>query len=364
MIEKLKRLLQLQIQIYTVYYNLASSNLNYKEIKNLYTPLKIFGYQKNQIIDALSDQEVSQMYVKLEKLVNASCKELNFIDFLIYPSNEEPTQICIENLFKRIDLENSKRKKESDNEEVSEYYKNYYCCLTAENIYDVKVFHNLYQLLEKEKEEFFAPNLTALLHIYGFLINDFIFLSLMQGKDLYDVDIPTLEENLEEVTYVSNFTDAIFNDLLEDESEEMKELANILMEQVEEDYEDDEIEEEVTPSYLNLDGQRNEIDSNLLSSMKKDNILPQVYGNIKECLIPYLLNSNDKVYDTKKIFYLLLAFTYIKTYTQMDIDEVNRTSLIENTVKKHPNYNKKGYSYSSELLNSLFGNAKEYKKVK
>lgn len=364
MLEKLKKLLQLQMKIYMVYYNMASTNLNYEERKKLNVPLKILGYQKMQMIEGLTDQEVSQMYVKLEKLVNASSKELNLIDFLIYPSNEEPTQVCVENLFKRMDLENCKRKRKSENKEISEYYNNYYCCLMAENIYDIKVFHNLYQLLENEKEEFFAPNLTALLHIYGFIINDFISLSLMRGKDLYDVEIPSLEEDFEEVTFVSNFTDEIFNDLLEDESEEMKELADILMKQAEENSFEEEIEEEKTSIYLNLNGESKEVDANLLTSMEEDNILPQVYNNIKEWLVSYLLNSNDKVYETKKIFYLLLAFTYIKTYTQIDIDDVNRSSLIKDVVTEHPNYNKKEYSISSDLLSSLFEKGKVHKKEK
>lgn len=363
MMKKLKELIQLQQKIYTIYYQMASRSLTEEEKKHSYSLLKIFGYQKMKLIEGLTDQEVSNMYTKLEKLVNDSYKEIGIIDFLIYPSNEEPSSICIENLFKRIDLENCIRKRKSNNNEIYEYYNNYYCCLTAENIYDIKVFQNLYQLLENEKEEFFIPNLTALLHIYGFMINDSICLSLLQGKDFYDVDTPVLEEDLEDVSYISSFTEEVLNDLLEDENEEIEKLANILMEQTEEELEESLDDKEESLTYLKLDGEKEEVDSNLLVAMEEDNVLPQVYGNVSEWLVSYMLENNDKVYETKKIFYLLLAFTYIKTYTQMDIDAIHRSSLVKDVVEKHPNYNKEGYSYSSTLLSSLFEKGKTHKKT-
>lgn len=347
--DELKKLLLLEEKIYMTYYHYANKR-DIESIEKSYPLLKILEQIENDIISNLNDKDISRMYIKLEKLINLERREMGLIDFLIYPASIEPRDICIETLYKRIDFENCKRKKDSYNKEVSGYYYNYYSLLQAEKIYNVGVFNNLLSLKEEVKDASYLPNLKSLILLYGYIIHDSIYNSLIKGNDIYNVIIPNIDYDISDVEYINSFTDEVLFDLLED-SDEVSEILDKI----------EEIDDEDKSIFINFSGNTSQIDEDLIEAEDKDKILPQVYQNM-DWLISYILDSNNQVYDKNKVFYVHLAYNYIKSYTEVDFDDVNRLGLIKEKVESHSNYNKDEYMKSSNLLSSLWNN-KTKKKV-
>lgn len=363
--QNLKKLWELQQKIYMVYSSLAESTYDEEEKKTYFNLLKLLGFSKSKIMNHMSDSDISKAFVFIQKMreeEEGNLKELDFVDFLYYPANENAHSLCVETLYNELALENATRKKDSTQEEIKTYYTKEYSNRKACYFYDCTYFQNLCALYEEHKNEIYKNDLKYVKMMYGFLVNPYIYASLCEGKELEDVSLDAVDlkpdMNIE-------INDAILFDLLEDGVNEIEELVSLLQEDSNQEEDESKIEDEqVVPSFLRLDGTLTPMDTDLVDAMEIDPTYPQIYLSLKQYVLPYFLKIKNRQYQKMNTFCALMCFMHIKTYTMMDYDTINRREIIKNLATKNENYEKSEYSYSKGLLETLYEKPKIKEKKK
>lgn len=368
---EVKQLFKIEESIYTVYEKIAENDLTEEELKGYYTLLKILGYKKEQCIQNLDNKKVSQISMTLVKTLEkiTANTEISFVDFLYYPANEEKEKICLETLAREMLIENAKRKKESLDDTIASYYANEYFNKKAEYYYDCMYFKNLCDFYDEKKTEIYNKDLKYLKTIYGYLINPSIYKALIEKNNFEDITLEDMHKiQTEDRNKVQPLTDTILFDLLEDEVEEIENLVESLQENqpdiddLECSFLENDEEECMNQKEIFLDGTVKEIEPERIKSLEEDPILANIHFTITQGILPYFLKIQTKQYTGTNEFCAYICFNYIKTYTQMDFDEINRKQMIRKTARKQQNYDNKKYKMSRDLIDSICENAKEYKK--
>lgn len=367
--KEVKHLFNLEQSIYTIYAIIADNDLTPEDLKGYYTLLKILGYKKENLIKNLEDKKVSQISITLEKTSETATNntQLSFIDFLYYPANEQKEILCLETLKREMLIENAKRKKNSFDETIATYYESEYFNKKAEYYYDCMFFKNLCTLYKENQGEIYSSELKYLKTIYGYLINSTIYKALVQGKNFEEITLEDMHKiQMSHETKIQPMSETILFDLLEDDIEEIEDLVEILQNQQEDDidfvYEEEIEESDQIQKQLFLDGTSREIEPERIASMEIDPVFFNMHYMITQGILPYFLKIPTNKYTGSNEFCAYMCFNYIKTYTQMDFDEVNRKEIIRKAARKHVNYDNKKFKMSRNLIDSVCERPKEYKK--